>query len=65
MEAAAELVRLFAPATLVQRTALEATELCGMHVPKGRVVGVCVHSVQGRGVRLIEPEGPLPCDLRF
>ena len=49
-------LRLFAPATLVQRTALEATELCGMHVPKGRVVGVCVHSVHHDAKLWKEPE---------
>jgi len=38
-------LRLFAPATLVQRSAMEDTELDGMQIPKGTVVSVCVHSV--------------------
>jgi cytochrome P450 len=38
-------LRLFAPATLVQRQALVDTEVCGVAIPKGQVVGVCVHSV--------------------
>jgi len=38
-------LRLFAPATLVQREALTDTVLDGYSVPKGQVVGVCVHAV--------------------
>ena len=49
-------LRLFAPATLVQRSALADTEVCGMHVPKGRVVGICVHSVHHDAKLWKEPE---------
>jgi len=49
-------LRLFAPATLVQRSALVDTEVNGMFVPKGRVVGVCVHSVHHDAKLWKEPE---------
>jgi len=38
-------LRIFAPATLVQRAALQDTELDGYFIPKGQVIGVCVHAV--------------------
>jgi len=38
-------LRLYAPATLVQRSAQQDCELQGVFLPKGTVVGVCVHSV--------------------
>lgn len=40
-----EATRLFAPATLVQRTALEDTVLDGMKVSKGTIVGICPTAV--------------------
>ena len=40
-----EATRLFAPATLVQRTALEDTVLQGITVNKGTIVGICPTAV--------------------
>jgi len=38
-------MRVFAPATLVTRVAMQDTFLDDVHIPKGTVVGVCTHSV--------------------
>lgn len=38
-------LRIFAPATLVSRSAKVDAELDGVKVPKGTAVGICVHSV--------------------
>jgi cytochrome P450 len=38
-------MRVFAPATLVTRVAVQDTFLDDVHIPKGTVVGVCTHSV--------------------
>lgn len=38
-------MRVFAPATLVTRVAMQDTYLDNVHIPKGTVVGVCTHSV--------------------
>eukprot|EP00658_Telonema_sp_P-2_P001321 TRINITY_DN10499_c0_g2_i1.p1 TRINITY_DN10499_c0_g2~~TRINITY_DN10499_c0_g2_i1.p1 ORF type:complete len:509 (-),score=113.47 TRINITY_DN10499_c0_g2_i1:114-1640(-) len=49
-------MRLFAPATLVQRSAQRHTTLAGFPVAKGTVVGVCVHSVHHNPEEWPEPE---------
>lgn len=49
-------LRMFAPATLVQRSALEDTELAGVLIPEGTVVGICVHSVHKNPEDWPEPE---------
>lgn len=51
-------LRLFAPATLVQRSAMRDTMISGAHVPKGTVVGICVHSVHAN-------EAEFPCAQEF
>lgn len=38
-------MRVFAPATLVTRVAMQDTYLDDVHIPKGTVIGVCTHSV--------------------
>lgn len=61
---ATEGLRLFAPATLVQRSAMEDTTLADVRIPKGTVVGVCVHSVHhnqadwGADASSFNPERP-------
>jgi cytochrome P450 len=40
-----EALRIFAPATLVQRVAIKPTQLGGYEVPAGTVVGICITAV--------------------
>lgn len=49
-------LRLFAPATLVQRAAMVDTELDGYKISKGQVIGVCVHAVHMDPVVWEKPE---------
>jgi cytochrome P450 len=49
-------LRLFAPATLVQRQAMVDSQLDGYTVPKGQVVGVCIHAVHMDPIVWDKPE---------
>jgi cytochrome P450 len=49
-------LRVFAPATLVSRSAKVDTELDGVAIPKGMAVGVCVHSVHHDAKQWEQPQ---------
>jgi cytochrome P450 len=53
---AKEGLRMFAPATLVQRQATCDTELNGVKLPKGQVVGLCVSAIHMDGKQWEAPE---------
>lgn len=54
---AREGLRLFAPATLVQRVALKDVEIAdGVTIPKGTCVGICVSAVHGDAAQFPDPD---------